>query len=133
MAVQSLVVFDFFELTFDFFAFGIDFGLFPRSEHTNRPSDKVRIFLHDAANNKFICEVFGRLIALKIFQMKSNRCTDAFGTNHAIDRKRAVADRFPKRAFVSAGFLRMNGHLVGNHERGVETDTKLPNEFRAIF
>ena len=95
--------------------------------------NKVRVFLNERFENKFISKVLDFLFGFKFFKMKSDCRSDTFSAWNFVDGVGSVTGRFPKYSITLTGFLCMQSHAVCHHKSRIKTHTKLTYELRAVF
>ena len=112
-------------LAFDALPFIVAFVLFTADVHADRMLDEIRVLLDEFADLPLFEEVL-RLLFQMEDDIRTARRLVAF-----LQRVEAVTFRLPFHAFaIRARTTRQHRHFISDHERRIETDAELSNQFR---
>ena len=96
--------------------------------HADRPRDEVGVLLDQFLDLPFRRVVVQAVLGILGHQVQGHGATLRCLV-HMLERVRAFAGRFPARRVIFTGTAGQQRDLVRDHERGVETDAELTDQF----
>src|SRR6185437_7440074 len=94
--------------------------------------DEVRILVDNHGKLPTVRVVLNPVFRIDWLQVESDVCSAA-GLFRVLHGVRAVPSRFPEMCLFLTSTASQNGDFICHHKRGVEANTKLPDQLSNIF
>ena len=116
-------------LALDRVAIVIELGARTLDLHLDRVLDEVGVAMHDLAQAQLLQE------GVEVLALPQGQRDDRAAAQpvRVLERVRTLAVRRPHRARVLSGAARVDAHLGGDHERGVEPDAELTDQLGSLL